>query len=64
MGIVHRNCEGLYTVTVTLKFPKLNIGSIHVLLECFNAFNTFGFTQVVDSPTSGNSILDLFATNI
>ena len=26
-------------------------------------FNTFGFTQMADSPTRGNSILDLFATN-
>jgi len=26
-------------------------------------FNSFGFTQLVDSPTRRNNILDLFVTN-
>ena len=28
-----------------------------------DTFSTFGFTQLVDSPTRGNNILDLFVTN-
>jgi len=28
-----------------------------------DTFSTFGFTQLVDTPTRGSNILDIFATN-
>ena len=33
-----------------------------MLIDTFSTV-TFGFTQMVDSPTRGNSLLDLFTTN-
>ena len=39
------------------------VGSTYPLELCNMLIDTFGFTQMVDSPTRGNNILDLFATN-
>ena len=41
-------------------------GSTYPLELCnmlIESFNTFGLTQMVDSPTRESNILDLFATN-
>ena len=62
----------LFIIQVYFNLPNIDwslssvVGSTYPL-ELGNllldTFNTFGLIQMVDSPTRGNNILDIFATN-
>ena len=75
-NLIERLCceyeNAVMWITGDFNFPNINwdlnsvVSNAYPLELCnmlLDTFSTFGFTQLVDSPTRGNNILDLFVTN-
>jgi len=53
----------LPNISWDLKSIVSNAYPIELCNVLLDTFSTFGFTQLVDTPTRGSNILDIFATN-